>query len=108
MLVRDICPYAVIFHMLLESDELQCLMHCGTPTWDGTRDAGVQFRNHPDPELHRTAPQVRSGSRFRCKNVLIFGWGAVRGAAYVVHLMHPVQTGLHPKPVKVVNYTDNI
>ena len=66
------------------------------------RDAGVRFGNCPEPELHWTTPGVWSGSGSGCKNVRNFGQGPVQGTAYMVHLVHPVQTGLHPEPYLIV------
>ena len=68
------------------------------------RDAGVRFRNRPEPEPHRTAPQVRSGSGSGCKDLRKFRRGAVQGAAYAVHLVHPVRTGLHPEPYLIFTH----
>ena len=93
--------------------EPQCLRAYGAPlgthrypptpgdinAYAAPRDAGVRFGNRPDPKPHRTTPGVWSGSGFRCKNVLIFGWGVVRGAAYAVHLMHLVRTRTAPRTV---------
>jgi hypothetical protein len=53
------------------------------------RDAGVRFGLGSEPEPHRTAPGVQSGSGSRCKILRKFRWGPVRGAPYAMHPCAP-------------------